>query len=303
MDTITAIIIVMIILIGYYIYSKSASTANTNNNGGSKGNSPTPNAPCNVGQVCLQTCGSAIPTNMYEFIFEYKCDYSYAVFDDVGQSEGGDNQVHFMTIEDTSKVTSGSGIIYQYFIPSNSSTFFGGSAAYGITSTSPYAMLICPSTYNQTSPNSISKYVGIVVNYTFSNTSLSYTRENVMNPSNIKNISNNISNTHGGATTSTYLGSCDLTPWYNNLSATDQKLVGTCPSATFSSIRLGSDACIDPSSQDITIIGTKQTIFGNKGSHPYGVSIFSYSLNSSIITPPCPALFDPESNDIGVTYL
>lgn len=318
MDTYYAIILVLIILaIGYYMYSTGSPSNANNNNSGTNNDDPAgpgTGPVCTGNQICMESCGGAsTPTSMFEFIFEYKCINcngcanagSYAVFDDVGQSDGGDNQNHFMTIEDTSKQSNGSGIIYQYFIPVGSSQFFGGHATNIITSSSgsPYAMLICPSKLNPTSNGSPSKYIGIVVNYTYSNSKLSYSRENVMNPANKKTIIPTISSGNG-ATVSSYLGSCDLTPWFTSLSPADQALVGVFNSQI--SIRLdNNDVCDDMFTSEIDLIGLGGTvnIFNAVSGVPYGVSIFSYTLNSQAFTLPCPSLFNPSSNDIGVTYL
>ena len=323
MDTYYAIILVLIILvIGYYMYSSGSSATNNNNPGGNgnPGGNPGPGPGpdpgpggnvCTGNQICMDVCGGSLnPTSMFEFIFEYVHGGSYAVFDDVVQQPNSVNQNHFMIIEDTSKKSAGSGIIYQYFIPSSPSIpFWGGSALWNITSASgvPYAMLICPSTYNAaTNGNTISKYLGIVVNYSFNDSSIAYTKENVANPNNTKSILPTITGKQSGVTTSTYLGVCDLTPWFSSLSAADQALVGVYSDAATQVIRLNGAVCDNMTTSDINFVGdTSMSVFRNvaPNNHPYGVTIFSYTLNAQTFTPPPYPSFSPALNDIGVTYL
>ena len=309
-----AIILVLIILIiGYFMYSSGSPSPTTGGTpgstpGGTPGGTPgSTGAVCTNGQVCMTSCTTVTPTNMYEFIFEYKYGGTLPVFADVYQDNSGTNANHFMIIEDTSKKSSGSGIIYQYFLQSGGITapFFGSNGVSQVTSGmsgAPFAMLICASTYGATQTNPITGYIGVVVTYTFQDTTLSYTRDNVTNPNNIKIISQNI--TSSMATTSSYLGVCDLTNWYSNLSGTDRELVGLYQIST--PITVNNVAANDLSKTNFYIVntGTNFNISDNKTNKiPYGISIFSYTLNSQIVTPPCPSPFTPMFNDIGVTYL
>jgi len=202
-----------------------------------------------------------------------------------------------MVIEDTSQKSIGSGILYQYFDPTictNGTPWGSGALCSPQSSAGPYAMLICPSTYspNNTSNTTINKYIGVVVNYYFSDKTLAYTKENVMNVNNVKNIVTNISDSN--ASTNSYAGVCDLTDWYTSLTNTgDQDLVGVyAPNSTLPTVN-GSKG-IDPWTSDMPFVrgttnGSVTSIYTNTGyplGIPYGITILSYYLNSPSTIPP-----------------
>jgi len=293
-----AIILVLIILIiGYYLYSSVTSAAANRSNlasgnpGGSPGGDPG-NSPlvCTGTQICVTTNTCDTPpaaTPMFEFLFEYKHGRTYQQFADVSLDDSGTNSNHLMVIEDTSQKSIGSGILYQYFNPSCS-----GNSMCNATSKSPYAMLICPSTYSagNTGNITINKYIGVVVNYTFVSSSLPYTKANVMNPNNKKIITQNI--TDPLATTSSFLGVCDLTSWYNSLTiAGHTDLVGVyVPNSTLPTIN--GKTAINPWISDMNIINdSSDTIYNNTTSVPYGVTVTSYLINSLSTSPPYNVLY------------
>lgn len=284
-----AIILVLIILIiVYYLYSAGISTSNNNNNSTNPG--PSNPVTCTGNQICVttNTCDTPpLATPMFEFLFEYKHGSTYQQFADVSLDDSGTNSNHLMVIEDTSQKTIGSGILYQYFI-----TGCSGNSMCNATSKSPYAMLICPSTYSagNTNNTTINKYIGVVVNYTFVSSSLPYTKANVMNPNNTKIITQNI--TDPLATTSSFLGVCDLTSWYNSLTIAGHKdSVGVyVPNSTLPTIN--GKTAINPWISDMNIINdSSDTIYNNTSFIPYGVTVTSYLINSLSTSPPYNVLY------------
>jgi len=307
MDYNYAIILVLIILIiGYYLYSTGTSSTNNNNDstGTKSQNNSRPSTPvtCTGDQICVTTASCETPpsaTTMFEFFFEFKNAYSWQQFSDILLDNNGTNCYHRMVIEDTSQKSIGSGILYQYFDPTicpdpTNPPWGSGALCSAQSSAGPYAMLICPSTYspNNTSNTTINKYIGVVVNYYFSDKTLAYTKENVMNVNNVKNIVTNISDSN--ASTNSYAGVCDLTDWYTSITNTgDQDLVGVfTPGSKMPTVN-GSPG-IDPWTSDMPFVrgttnGSVTSIYTNTGypnGIPYGITILSYYLNSTSTIPP-----------------
>lgn len=188
------------------------------------------NQTCTAGQICCSP--TTVPTILSMFIFNF-CwvnNFTYPVFAEANKSG---NSVSFTTSLPVNSLVNysnsinqpisgntinvwylttdtqiGKGIIYQYN-PSNTSQQYC------------YAMLIFQNTNN----NSI--YTGVVVNYSFTNSSLQFTQANVSNGANTKVLQTTIVGTNGESVASNYLGVCDLSGWFNSLTADDKAQVGT----------------------------------------------------------------------------
>lgn len=205
----SVVIILVILIILFFTYRSTVSNFSA--------------VQCNAGQICCTACFPS-PINVYNFIFTYVYGLTYQTFSDYqsgkdivmdplatnyytngsnSPSAAGRTRVYYLTTD----TSIGSGVIYQYQPEPISGT------------ENMYAILIYPTTVQGN--NFIT---GVTARYSFNDITLLYSQANVSNGNNLKLVYSNI--TDSNATTSSYLGVCDLTSWWNQLTQIDRNNIG-----------------------------------------------------------------------------
>ena len=250
--------------------------------------SNTSNQTCTSGQICCDPPSTSNAVTMFVFNICWVAGLTYPTFADYNKSNtSAINSLPSMSLVNypncngsitttsiaqwslTTDTQVGSGIIYQYN-PSNSSQQFC------------YALLIFKNS---------NTYTGVSVNYSFTNSSLTFNQENVSNGANTKVLQTNLVGTNGESVGNSYLGVCDLTPWINSLSSNDQSRIGTYNSSYTSQFTSTGITLPNPTNTSFVVIGENSTITtqvtGSSTCYRYnanwGTSVSSYIANTTSV--------------------